>query len=126
MSNVVENVVENVKTQQLIDLLVTTYPNFDISHIILVVPDLIKHVESFKSLSGLDKKNIVIDLLKLLVDKTDLPGDDELLDPILKKLIPNLIDTLIKVDNKSIKLKKKQNCLSYLKVLYRKILKSKK
>ena len=110
----VELVINNVKTTQMIDLLVSANPNFDISHIILVVPDLIKHVESFKSLSGLEKKELVIELLKILVDKTDLPGDDELLDPILKKLIPNLIDTLIKVDNKSLKLKKKPNCLAFL------------
>ena len=37
-------------------------------------------------------------MLRHLVDITDGPGDDELWDPIIKRLLPGMVDMLVKVD----------------------------
>ena len=102
-------------SEDFLNLLVNNYPNFELSQIVLVLPELIKHVEKIKELSGLQKKDLVIKLLNKVIDKTDLPGDDNILDPILKSMVPNMIDTLIKVDKNQIKLKIRKSWLKKLK-----------
>ena len=41
---------------------------------------------------------MIIAMLKHLVDITDGPSDDDLWDPIIKRLIPSMVDTLVQVD----------------------------
>ena len=43
-------------------------------------------------------------MLRHLVDITDGPGDDELWDPIIKRLLPGMVDMLVKVDQGKLKL----------------------
>ena len=43
-------------------------------------------------------------MLKHIVDITDGPGDDDLWDPILKRLIPSVVDTLVQIDKGKLKL----------------------
>ena len=88
--------------------------NFDVSSMMAVLPKLIKHVENYKNLRGEQKRELVISMLKHIIDITDGPGNDEVWDPILKKLIPSLIDTLIEVNDGKLKLRKKQKWLGKL------------
>ncbi len=52
------------------------------------------------------KKQTIINMLKHIVDVTDGPGNDDIWDPIIKRLIPGLIDTLIAVENGKLRMKK--------------------
>lgn len=88
--------------------------------IVDVVPELIKTADKYKNLVGVEKKQLVVDILKNLIDNTDGFGDDVIVDPILKSLLPSIIDNLIKVDKKQIKLKNsKPCCLSVFTLLNR-------
>lgn len=98
------------ETNHIVNIIVSQYENFSLNDCVSMLPKLIVYVEKFKLLTGLEKRSLVIEILKLIIDKTDLPGDDELLDPILKQFIPSIIDTLIEVDKRNIKLNKKK-CL---------------
>ena len=88
--------------------------DFSVSNLMSVLPKLIKHVENYKNLRGSQKRELVIKMVKHIIDITDGPGNDEVWDPILKQLVPGLIDTLIQVNDGKLKLRKKP--LSFLKV----------
>ena len=70
-------------------------------------------VGQFKNMKGADKKQLVIDMLIFILDKTD-SGIFELIEPFIKEAIPDLIDELIDVEKGKIrfnpKLKNKLNC----------------
>ena len=73
----------------------------------------------YKNFTGEQKRNMVINMLKHLIDVTDGPGNDAIFDPILKRMVPSIIDTLVEVDKGRLKLTgkklKKLPCLSLFK-----------
>jgi len=79
---------------------------FSIEDVAVVIPQLIIELQKFKKVKAADKKELIEVMLKDIVDKTDGPGDDGLWDPILKRLIPGLVDTLLDIENGKLKLKK--------------------
>ena len=81
--------------------------DFSVSKLMSIVPKLMKHVENYKNLKGAQKRELVIKMLKHIIDVTDGPGNDAVWDPILKDLVPGLIDTLIEVNDGKLKLRKK-------------------
>ena len=85
----------------------STIKDLSLDNIVDLVPQLIKSVEKYKDLKGVEKKQLVIELIKHFIDITDGFGEDAIIDPILKQLVPSIIDNLIKVDKKELKLKKK-------------------
>ena len=93
--------------------------DFSIDSLMTIIPKLIQHVEKYKTLKGDQKRSLVIKMLSHIIDETDGPGNDDLWDPVLKKLVPKLIDTLIEVNDGKLKLRKKKNgllrCLTKLK-----------
>ena len=66
-----------------------------------------QHVENYKNLAGSQKRELIIKMIKHIIDITDGPGDDAVWDPILKEMVPGLIDTLLEVNDRKIKLRKK-------------------
>ena len=89
--------------------------DLSLDNIIDLVPQLIKCVDKYKKLKGIEKKQLVIELINHFIDITDGFGDDAIIDPILKKIVPSVIDNLIKVDKKQLKLKEKLPfCLNLL------------
>ena len=81
--------------------------DFSVSNLMSVLPKLIKHVENYKNLRGSQKRELVIKMIRHIIDITDGPGNDEVWDPILKQLVPQLIDTLIQINDGKLKLRKK-------------------
>jgi len=88
--------------------------DFSVSNLMSVLPQLMKHVENYKNLKGPQKRELVIKMVKHIIDITDGPGNDEVWDPILKQLVPGLIDTLLEVNDGKLKLRKRK--LSFLKI----------
>lgn len=75
-----------------------------VENLMRIIPELIRHVEMYKNFTGEQKRNMVINMLKHLIDITDGPGNDEIFDPILKRMVPSIIDTLVEVDKGRLKL----------------------
>ena len=88
--------------------------DFDVGKMVTVLPKLMQHVEHYRNLSGSQKKQLVITMLKHIIDVTDGPGNDDIWDPILKMMVPSLIDTLITVNDGKLRLRKKHGWLRKL------------
>lgn len=94
----------DIASKALIESIAPLMDDFKIENIVEVLPEIIRHVQTFKNLTGSQKKNMIVSMLKHLVDITDGPGDDELWDPIIKRLLPGMVDMLVKVDQGKLKL----------------------
>ena len=76
-----------------------------------------KQIEKTKELSGVEKKDIVLKVLKSYIkENTMLENDFIELNKIIEITIPKLIDTLIKLDNKQISIKGviKSKCCGFI------------
>ena len=83
----------DIEGKAVIESIVGTFDgDLNVDTIILLLPRLIKHVDTFKTLTGREKKNMIISMLNHIVDITDGPGDDDILDPVIKRVIPSVID----------------------------------
>jgi hypothetical protein len=101
----------SIESKALVEAIAPLVEDFKIESIMKVVPKIIKHVQKYKSLSGLEKKTMIVSMLSHIVDITDGPGDDDLWDPIIKRLIPSVIDTIVLVDKGKLKLNTKKSGL---------------
>ena len=98
----------NIEGKAVIESIVGSFDgDLNVDTIILLLPRLIKHVDTFKTLTGKEKKNMIISMLNHIVDITDGPGDDDILDPVIKRVIPSVIDLVLVVDNGKLKVNKK-------------------
>ena len=94
----------DIASKALIESIAPVMDDFKIENLLEVLPQIIQHVQTFKNLTGLQKKNMIVSMLRHLLDITDGPGDDELWDPIVKRLLPGMVDMLVKVDQGKLKL----------------------
>jgi len=102
----------DIEAKTIVETLAESMETFNVEKLMEVLPQLMKHVQVYKNLNGEQKKKLVIKMINHLVDITDSPGDDAIWDPILKRMVPSIIDTLVKVDQKKLVLRKKPKCLS--------------
>ena len=98
MDNIIDNLVNDLKK---------SYPEPNIQNISEVLIHAMTLVAIYPNLTGIQKKQLVIDVLNRLVDETHYR--DEIIDPILKSMIPPLIDNL--VDVKTGQFRPKKNCI---------------
>ena len=103
--SVIEKILAEQDTVDFIEALAITFKDISAEKIVDILPKIIAYVQKFKKLSGDQKKALIIQILNVIIDKTDGPGDDAVFDPILKRLVPVLIDTFIKIENKELKFK---------------------
>ena len=101
----------SIESKALVEAIAPIVEDFKIESIMKVVPTIVKHVQKYKSLTGQEKKTMIVSMLSHIVDITDGPGDDDLWDPIIKRLIPHVIDTLVMVDKGKLKLNTKKGGL---------------
>ena len=101
----------SIESKALIETIAPVMDNFDIENIMDVLPQIIAHVQHYKNLNGKQKQDMIVAMLKHIVDITDGPGNDEIWDPIIKRLIPSVVNALVKVDQGKLKLNTKSSCL---------------
>ena len=106
--------VVDVESKAIVESMAEALDNFTVDKLMTVLPRLISHVENYKNLTGPEKRSLVIRMLNHIIDITDCPGDDEIWDPILKRLVPSIIDSMIKVENKQLRLRKRPKCFGKL------------
>ena len=75
---------------------------------------VLSKVTTMYHLNGEQKKDLVVDILEYVIDNTDA-GALEFLDPIIKDMLPGLIDTLVMVEGGKLKIAKPATCASKLK-----------
>ena len=103
--SVIEKILAEQDSIDFIEAMAITFKDISAEKIVDILPKIIAYVQKFKKLSGDQKKALIIQILNVIIDKTDGPGDDEVFDPILKRLVPILIDTFIKIVKKEQKYK---------------------
>ncbi len=86
MENIINDLVNDLKE---------VYPHPNIQNISEVLIHAMTLIAIYPDLTGIQKKQLVIDALNRLVDETNYR--DEVMDPILKSMIPSLIDNLINI-----------------------------
>ena len=99
---------DNAFPKAVVETLKPLLEDLSVENIMKIIPALIQHVEMYKDFNGEQKRTMVINMLKHLIDVTDGPGNDELFDPILKRMVPGIIDTLVDVDKGKLKLTSKK------------------
>ena len=111
----IDEIINNDLTK-IIDSLNSSFIDFSLNKISILIPKLIIIAEKYKTLRGVEKKELVIELLKNIINKYDNVSENSILEPIILQLVPSMIDTLISVDKKQIKLKKNPliNCFKCL------------
>ena len=85
--------------KSLIEIIADDMANLSIDNLHEIIPQLMLQANLYKTLNVEQKKKLIIKMLEHLIDITDGPGNDTLLDPILKRMVPSIIDTLIDVNN---------------------------
>ena len=73
----------------------------NLENIIEVSVEVLRHITALYYLKPAQKKEMIVDILIYIVDNTDA-GALESLDPIIKQVIPGIIDALIIVENGSL------------------------
>ena len=81
------------------------------TNVISTVLQLMSMVETYKELSGLQKKGIVIDSLHNLVNEqiTDISEKNDLI-LLIDLTIPHVIDNFINIDRKKLRIKMQKTC----------------
>jgi len=94
-------------------LLIEAFPNgIQLENIMDAVVISMGTAKNINNLTSEQKKDLICDILIYVVDNTD-SGALESLDPIIKKMIPTVIETLIKVEDGNLKINS-PGCLSKL------------
>ena len=93
--------------------LIEAFPNgIQLENIMDAVVIIMGTTKNINNLTSEQKKDLICDILVYVVDNTD-SGALESLDPIIKKINSNVIDTIIKVEDGKLKINS-SGCLSKL------------
>ena len=78
--------------------IIEMFPNgIQLENLIEATMIILKEVTKIYKLKAQHKIDLIVDILLYVIDNTDA-GSLEVFDPILKKMIPGVIDNLLKVD----------------------------
>ena len=83
--------------------IIAAFPDgVNVSNLMEVLIKIMTLVKDFANLGGTEKKELVVDILCHVIDETD-SGDLEVLDPVIKMIIPHAIDLFIETEKGRIK-----------------------
>ena len=92
----------------LIEIIAEDIANLSVENLHEIIPQLMLQANLYKTLNIEQKKKLIIKMLEHLIDITDSPGDDELWDPILKRLLPGMLDLIVEANNGKLVIRKKR------------------
>ncbi len=72
---------------------------FHLRDLAVVLREAVELAERIGDLSGTEKRDLAVSFAREVVKRTDGPGPDLLLDPILEAIAPALIDLLVAASN---------------------------
>ena len=106
----------SAETIKLKEVIMETFPHgFDHDNLMEAVIRAMRHLaRKHRRLTGQQKKKLIVDALLLVLDETN-SGALEVFEPLVKSMIPTVVDNLVDVEKGKIKLNKKgRSCLSML------------
>ena len=87
--------------------IIQLFPNgIQLENLVEATVITLKEVSKIYKLKAQHKIDLIVDILIYVIDNTDA-GSLEVLDPILKKMIPGIIDNLLQVENGKLVINKK-------------------
>ena len=87
--------------------LIKLFPNgIQLENLVEATVITLKEVSKLYKLKAQHKIDLIVDILMYVIDNTDA-GSLEVLDPILKKMIPGIIDNLLQVEDGKLVINKK-------------------
>lgn len=96
---------EDVKNMA--EKIIEMFPNgIQLDNLVEATIITLKEVSKIYKLKAEHKIDLIVDILTYVIDNTDA-GSLEVLDPILKKIIPGIIDNLLMVENGKLVINKK-------------------
>lgn len=72
-----------------------------------VIVHAMEHVEKYKTLSGAQKRQLVIDSMNLLIERLGKDTELEVANPVFKALVPVLIDQLVTATKDGLEINKR-------------------
>ena len=72
---------------------------FHLRDLAVVLREAVELAERIGDLSGTEKRDLAVSFVREVVKRTDGPGPDLLLDPILEAIAPALIELLVTASN---------------------------
>lgn len=98
--------IRNKLSNNIVDIL--NDKNITVNNVSSILIENMKIVEQYRSLTGYDKKELIMEGFYDYIDNNILTETEASKSKIIiKNLIPNLIDIIIKIDKKEIKIKNK-------------------
>lgn len=92
----------------IVDKVVKQYQDgINVTNLMEVLITIMTTVKDFAQLGGSEKKELVIEILCHVVDETD-SGDLEVLDPVIKTIIPHAIDLFVETEKGRLKFTNKK------------------
>ena len=102
---------KRLTTQQIdtiVDQIVKQHQDgISVTNLMEVLISIMTMVKDFVQLGGSEKKELVIEILCHVVDETD-SGDLEVLDPVIKTIIPHAIDLFVETEKGRLKFTNKK------------------
>lgn len=91
--------------------IVADYGTLSAGTIIMIMVDLMKIVDTYPNLNGSQKKQLVLEVLNLVIDELPMSEDEqEGLKQLVEKTLPTVIDVVIDIDKKKLKIKIQKCC----------------
>ena len=101
-TNIVDTIINHVDRTEEVN-------NISTQSLIVIVILLMKEIESFSELKGVEKKEYIIVILKKIIEKKVSDEQTKLyLNSITETTLPLMIDTIVKLDKNQIKIKTKK------------------
>lgn len=102
MENVLVNVnLDEKEVENIVKNTIILFKHVNITNIVEIVSHLMKIAGNYKNLSGLEKKDLVTNILIYIVNTTQIfeNNAEKISDAILLTLIPIIIDNFIAIEN---------------------------
>ena len=91
--------------------IVADYGTLSAGTIIMIMVDLMKIVDTYPNLNGSQKKQLVLEVLNLVIDELPMSQDEQSgLKHLVEKTLPTVIDVVIDIDKKKLKIKIQKCC----------------
>lgn len=86
---------EETVLQYAMDIKAAFDDGFQLTDLLVVITKALEITGTFVEMPSNERKQVAIDVIDKVIDITDGPGPDALLDPILKSVIAFVIDKLV-------------------------------
>jgi len=96
----------SLEQKSLVETIAEDFPNFSLDDVTEILPKVMLQVSTYKKLNVEQQKKMIIKMIEHVIDITDAPGDDDIWDPVIKRMLPGVINLLVENNKGKLALKK--------------------